>query len=175
MSKFFNWRNAAMSLALLASFSMAAYAGNSADAVEEPMLLAASEQDKNVELSNEEFENLQDLAEQGDPEALSLLGILYYSGEGVKQDYEKALLYLNEAAEAGNTDAMVILADMYANGKGVKTDIKKALEYLTKSAKGGNEHAQQAIKMLQEMEKKSQQEYTGNDVDDDSDADDYDE
>ena len=174
MSKLFNWRNMAMSLALAAAFSLTAYAGAPSSAADEPTLIAASNQEKDMEISDEEFENLQDLAEQGDPEALSLLGILYYSGEGVKQDYDKALLYLNEAAEAGNTDAMVILSDMYANGKGVKTDIKKALEYLTKSAKGGNEHAQQAIKMLQEMEKKSQQEYGSGDDGDDA-ADDYDE
>ncbi|MDO5296564.1 MAG: tetratricopeptide repeat protein [bacterium] len=167
MSKLFNWRNAALSLALMAAFSLTAYAENPSSAADAPTLLAASSQDEKMELTDEEFDNLLDLAEQGDPEALGLLGILYYSGEGVKQDYAKALNYLNEAADAGNTDAMVILADMYANGKGVKTDIKKALEYLTKSAKAGNEHAQQAIKMLQEMEKKSQQEYGNDSADED--------
>ena len=38
-------------------------------------------------------------AKQGDPEAQSSLGTLYYSGEGISQDFEKALKWYRLAAE----------------------------------------------------------------------------
>ena len=45
------------------------------------------------------------LAEQGDAQAQSNLGSLYYGGRGVPQDYAKAMKWYRKAAEQGNAKA----------------------------------------------------------------------
>ena len=169
--KYFNWRNIAISLAMTAALSVTAFASSTnTDAdicTDEPALVADAsdiydeEETVDIDITAEDFETVKAMADKGDVEAMSIIGVLYYSGEGVKQDYGKALHNLNKAANAGNTDAMVVLADMYANGKGVDADMEKAIKYFSKAAENGNEAAQQAIKMLQEMEKEHEAEEQG--------------
>ena len=45
--------------------------------------------------------NLQELAEQGDADAQSGLGVMYATGVGVPQDYTEAVKWLRLAAEKG--------------------------------------------------------------------------
>ena len=42
------------------------------------------------------------LAERGDADAQRWLGAMYYQGEGVQQDYEKAAHWFRKAAEQGH-------------------------------------------------------------------------
>jgi len=48
---------------------------------------------------------LEPLARQGDPRAQRLTGFLYRDGQGVRQDYVRAHMWLNLAAAAGQPDA----------------------------------------------------------------------
>ena len=66
------------------------------------------------------------------------LGLNYYKGIMVEQNYAKAVQLFTNAADHNNTDAMVMLADMYATGEGVKEDKDKSFNYLIQAAKLGN-------------------------------------
>ncbi len=61
------------------------------------------------------------LAEQGDAAAQSLLGIMYYEGQGVPQDYAEAVKWYRLAAEQGNATAQNNLGGMYDNGRGASS------------------------------------------------------
>ena len=77
-------------------------------------------------------------AEQGDATAQNVLGIMYYNGEGVPQDYKKALHWYTKAAEQGNVKAQFSLGAKYYDGEGVPQDYKKALHWFTKAAEQGD-------------------------------------
>lgn len=69
------------------------------------------------------------LAEAGDPDAQYQLGIMYYRGEGVMQDYREAADWYQGAAEQGDTEAQLNLGLMYAQGLGVKQDYVQAYRW----------------------------------------------
>ena len=70
------------------------------------------------------------------------LGRMYYFGEGVKQDYAKALEWFQKAAEQGYATAQNNLGSMYYNGQGVKVNYAKAAEWFQKAAQQCDETAQ---------------------------------
>jgi TPR repeat protein len=45
------------------------------------------------------------LADQGDAQGQTNLGVMYYSGQGVPQDYVQAYMWFNLSAAQGGTDA----------------------------------------------------------------------
>ena len=51
--------------------------------------------------------------EDGSPEALYNVGMLYFNGEGVNQDKREALGWFRKAAERGNIDAQISLGEMF--------------------------------------------------------------
>lgn len=67
------------------------------------------------------------------------LSFLVKSEIPFKQDYKKAMKYLQKAADKGSALAMLTLADIYYAGKGGvnKADLKKAVELYNKSGKSG--------------------------------------
>ena len=52
------------------------------------------------------------------------LGYLYLSGEGVPQDPESGLAWLQRAAEAGDPEAQTGLGMLYARGENVDQDLR---------------------------------------------------
>ncbi len=66
---------------------------------------------------------------------------MYHDGNGVQQDYAKAIFYYEKASELGFSDAMVNLAFMYYTATGVPKDYNKAVEYLKKAVAAGNQKA----------------------------------
>ena len=88
------------------------------------------------------IELIRPLAEQGDAEAQSLLGLMYYEGKGVLQDHEEAALWLSKAAKQGDTEAQAVLGAMYYEGKGVPQDHAEAARWFSKAAKQGDASAQ---------------------------------
>ena len=75
------------------------------------------------------MEYYQLAADQGNADAQNNLGYSYSSGEGVEQDYEKAVEYYQLAADQGNADAQYNLGYSYYFGEGVEQDYEKAVEY----------------------------------------------
>ena len=61
-------------------------------------------------------------AEQGDAEAQNNLASMYDRGEGVSQDYKKAVYWYTKAAEQGIPNAQSILGGMYETQQGVSQD-----------------------------------------------------
>ena len=96
------------------------------------------------------FAEFTTLAEAGDAEAQDNLGIMYYNGEGVKQDYKEAVKWTEMAAEAGLTIAQYNLGLMHKNGEGVKKDDVEAAEWLRRAAVAGNTDAQKDLLLIYE-------------------------
>lgn len=74
--------------------------------------------------------HLKPIAKNNYPQAQEMLGIMYYKGQGVTQDYEAAAEWLTKAAEAGRPLAEHYLATLTFAGKGVQQDPVVALMWL---------------------------------------------
>lgn len=85
------------------------------------------------------FENYKIAAEQGDAAAQRLLGQMYASGDGTKQDYQQAVYWLRQAALQEDAQAMYELGLHYGRAQGVPDYGKAnaiAAYTLMKSAEG---------------------------------------
>jgi len=76
-------------------------------------------------------------ADQGHSEGQLNLGTLYFSGDGVKQDYSKALTYFALAAQQGNLVALFNLGHMHQHGLGTTTSCSLAVQLYKKVAEKG--------------------------------------
>jgi TPR repeat protein len=65
-------------------------------------------------------------AEQGDADAQINLGVMYFTGRGVPQDYAAPTSWYRKAAEQGDAGAQYRLGVMYAYGHGVPKDYTSA-------------------------------------------------
>jgi TPR repeat protein len=81
-------------------------------------------------------------AKKGDAVAQWSLGMKYATGDGVKQSWSKAKVWMEKAAAQGNLQAIGDLGVMYLRGYGVKEDYARARSLLEKSANGGHPAAQ---------------------------------
>lgn len=68
-------------------------------------------------------------AEQGIADAQNALGVMYYNGEGVPQDYGEAVRWYRRAADQGLAAAQFNLAVMYDRGRGVPQDDPEAVTW----------------------------------------------
>ena len=82
------------------------------------------------------------LAEQGYADVQFNLGLMYYKGEGVKQDDREAVRWWRKSAEQGDAAAQYNLGVMYDNGRGIKQDDREAVRWYRKSAEQGHAKAQ---------------------------------
>ena len=73
-------------------------------------------------------------AEQGDPEALYGMGVLYEDGMGTKQDFMLARQYYLMAAEKNQPNAIFRLGILYQHGLGVDVSKYMAVTYYHKAA-----------------------------------------
>lgn len=81
-------------------------------------------------------------AKQGEVSAQHGLGLLYYSGECVQQDYQEAAKWSKLAAEQGHADAQNTLGLLYYTGEGVTQDYQEAAKWYRLAAVQGNANAQ---------------------------------
>lgn len=68
----------------------------------------------------------------------SCLGQDFQTGEGVKQDSDKAFSYYLKAAELGDAKAQVLVGSFYSLGVSVKENQKEAIKWFEKAAKQGD-------------------------------------
>ncbi|QIB65147.1 sel1 repeat family protein [Kineobactrum salinum] len=87
-------------------------------------------------------------AELGDPYGQSILGALYYTGEGVEQSYRDALYWFTLAANRGMPYAAFALFQMYLEGNGTKVDQRTAFMYLSRSAELGGKEAMEVFAQI---------------------------
>ena len=92
--------------------------------------------------SQQELSALERQAANGNAEAQTNLGDLYYDGRGVPKDYDQAALWFRKAAEQGNADAQLSLGYLYLDGEGVPQDATQAAAWSRKAADQGNARAQ---------------------------------
>lgn len=89
--------------------------------------------------TNPKISELIKKAEQGDAIAQLEYGrLLKTSGNGVEQDWQKAVEMLQRSADQGNADAQWELGLMYEFSNHVIQDASKALEFYRKSADSGS-------------------------------------
>ncbi len=81
------------------------------------------------------------LAEQGVVEAQYNIGVLYYHGQGVPQDFRQARHWWKKAAAQGLAKAQRNLGMLYANDQGVPKDYAQAHKWYNLAEANGNEDA----------------------------------
>lgn len=64
-------------------------------------------------MNKNEFKNLLKNAENGNANAMYLVGLAYEAGDGVEADINEAIQWMKGADELGNKDARAWLEDYY--------------------------------------------------------------
>ena len=82
------------------------------------------------------------------PLAAYNLGLMFYEGEGVEQDFAQSLEWFERAAEAGSPSAGFQLGLMHFHGQGVVKDPAKEAYWYRRAALGGNAEAQYNLAVL---------------------------
>ncbi len=90
------------------------------------------------------------LAEQGVAAAENKIGDMYYSGEGIIQDYGEAMKWYRKAANQGNAEGEYNIGILYWNGYSVPEDYDEAMKWFKKAAKQGNLDAEYCIGVMYE-------------------------
>ena len=81
-------------------------------------------------------------AEAGDADAQFNLGLTYYHGQGVRQDYAEARRWYEKAVAQGHPQAQLNLGVMYSQGQGVRQNLVEARRLYEMAASQGNAQAQ---------------------------------
>lgn len=76
-----------------------------------------------------DLKDLEQRAIAGEAKAQMEWAMCCFDGQGVPQDPEKAVEWLEKASAQGNHDAQYFLAICYESGEGVPADPEKAKEY----------------------------------------------
>jgi TPR repeat protein len=94
------------------------------------------------------LKEIRPLAQAGNADAEHLLGLMYYMGRGVPQDYKAALEWHRKAALKGKADAEYVVGAMYYTGNAVIQDHKQAVGWFRKAAEQGHVQAQQVLGLM---------------------------
>lgn len=81
-------------------------------------------------------------AKAGNAKALELLGLAYYTGNGVSLDRAEAVQQFKKAAEIGSPSGQYNFAKMLIDGDGIPSDMVVGISWLTKASNAGNAYAQ---------------------------------
>ncbi|MCK7500038.1 MAG: sel1 repeat family protein [Comamonadaceae bacterium] len=81
------------------------------------------------------------LASAGQVDAQYNLGLIHLHGDGVAQDYGKALEWFRRAAEQGDKHAQFQIGGMYQRGEGVAADAEQAHRWFTGHLAHHHHHA----------------------------------
>ena len=85
---------------------------------------------------------------QGVPEAMTLLGQIYETGDGLDQDLAEAVELYTDAAEQNYADAQFHLGSLYERGLGVEQNTATALGWYEKSCQYGSKEGCAAAQRL---------------------------
>ncbi|MOA60871.1 Localization factor PodJL [compost metagenome] len=70
---------------------------------------------------------------------------MFFSGEGVPQDYQQSVFWFQKAAEQGNAIAQHRLGLAYRFGVGVAEDPQQAIYWIRKASEQGHTEAQEQL------------------------------
>ena len=100
-------------------------------------------------LSQPEYQNIKELAEQGHDEAQFLLGSAYdFALLGVQQNHVEAERWYRSSAEQGHDEAQFSLGNMYVSGRGVQQDHIEAAKWFRLASEQGNVEAQSKLGIM---------------------------
>jgi len=85
---------------------------------------------------------MKPLAEKGQVTAQYNLGVMYFKGEGVQQNYAEAAKWYRKAAEQGYAKAQYDLGVMFQHGQGVRQNYDEAVKWYHRAAEQGYAPAQ---------------------------------
>ena len=88
------------------------------------------------------------LADQGDADAQSNLGVMYANGQGVPQNHAEAVKWFRLAADQGYANAQYNLGLMYDNGQGVTQNHAEAVKWYRLAADQGYANAQYNLGLI---------------------------
>lgn len=94
------------------------------------------------------YQEISPLAKAGNADAEHLLGLMFYMGHGVSQDYTQAMTWHRRAAEKGRADAQYVIGAMYYTGNSVMQDHKVAVSWFRRAAEQGHAEAQHALGLM---------------------------
>ena len=98
-----------------------------------------------VNVPTEYCEELVKLAEEGNVEAQSNLGVCYIKGDGVSLNIEEGVKWLKKAVEQNDPQAQFFLSMAYNHGQGVPQDFNESLRLVKESANQGFAKAQSQL------------------------------
>lgn len=134
------------------AFKWALLASKQGDACSQHTLGVLYEQGFSSQKANikEAVKWLTKSADQGYDMAQERLFEMYYDGDGVPKDYEKAIKWIKEIAKNDKHDsgAQYQLAMMYENGEGVTKDYKQMIKWLIKAAENDSKQAQMNLGVI---------------------------
>ncbi len=87
-------------------------------------------------------------AEQGDAKAQWMLGMMYYHGVGVPENYTEAAKWYRKATEQRDASAQSQLGRMYYHGEGVPENYTEAEKWYRKTAEQGDAAGQSLMSVL---------------------------
>ena len=88
------------------------------------------------------FQYCRKAAEQGNTDAMCLLGDCCLAGIGVEKNNAEAIQWYRKAAELGNVEAQFNLGTFYEIGIHVEEDMAEAVKWYRKAAEQGDEYTQ---------------------------------
>ena len=96
---------------------------------------------------------LEKAAEKGSTSADFILGDMYAKGQGVPQDYDKAIELYKQSADGGDSLSMQRLGEIYENGSyGQKINLEETLKWYKLAAENDYDGAQESVeRVLQAM------------------------
>lgn len=92
------------------------------------------------ESDSQEQELFKKIIEGDNYNIIHSLALMYYYGEGVAPNYNKAILLFEKAIEGHHTASMNFLGYMYYNGKGTKKNFQKAIDLFERAIERGNKY-----------------------------------
>jgi hypothetical protein len=93
-----------------------------------------------------------DLAKGGHSGAETMLGVMYFAGQGVDQNQSFAAIWFYKASRKGNPNAHLAFGSLHIRGLGVLQNLSKAYKWLILAAeRGEGAVASEAQRLLDEI------------------------
>ncbi|MFZ0805848.1 MAG: GAF domain-containing protein [Candidatus Sulfotelmatobacter sp.] len=122
-------------------------------------VLASSQAPKLPSVETASFDQLEQMADNGDPAAQNAIGLRYFQGDAknqVPQDERQAFRWFTAAAEGGNLAAQSKLGFLYWSGRGVPKDVNKAYFWTVLARARGDEGSKDLAAVLASRMTRSQ-------------------
>jgi hypothetical protein len=115
-----------------------------------PTVLASSQAPK-PSIETASFDQLKQMADNGDPAAENAIGLRYFQGDAkdqIPQDEKQAFRWFSSSAEAGNLAAQSKLGFLYWSGRGAPKDLNKAYFWTVLARARGDEGSRDLATVL---------------------------